>query len=80
MNENVKEPDNGNLGAKDKSEIIWAMLEAAYLLYLSRYFTMENSGLPHPYVSSRSIWNKKKLVKAEKIFAECLSKFLDNNY
>jgi hypothetical protein len=34
----------------------------------------------HPYVSARTFWGKKNSGKAEKIFAEGLSNFLDNNY
>ena len=36
--------------------------------------------LPHPPVSSRSLLGKMNLEKSEKIFAEYLSKFLDNKY
>jgi hypothetical protein len=41
---------------------------------------MEKRLQTHPYVSARSIWNKKKSGKAKKIFAVCLSNFLDNKY
>jgi hypothetical protein len=42
-------------------------------------FTMEKHLETHPYVSSRSILDKKKSGGAEKIFAEYLSNFLDSN-
>jgi hypothetical protein len=41
---------------------------------------MEKRLQTHPYVSSRSIWDKKKAGEAKKIFAEGLSNFLDSNY
>jgi hypothetical protein len=56
------------------------MIKTAYLPLPPWQFTMENFSMPHPYVSPRSIWDKKKLREAEKIFAGCLSKILDNNY
>ncbi len=43
-------------------------------------FNVECQFLGHPYVSDRTFMSKKSSGKVEKIFAECLSNFLDDNY